>query len=126
MKITHRPSPKPGQASAANVPQEVKDIIDEQYAYLRTHENDEGFGEFDSTDERADFVKNARAYCETREAGLLTFRILPSKNLPATQIRFSLKANLPANAAMQNGTATPDPKSDEKSDAKLDDKPSKK
>lgn len=99
VKITHVMAPKPGQTSAAEVSQEVKDDVDGLYAYLTENPKEEGRAEFDTLDERKSWIKQVRAYCPTREAGALKFRILPSKSLPITTMRFQLTADLPTNGS---------------------------
>ena len=95
-KIRFQAKPKSGQSVTIEVPQDVKDDVDETYDYLREHPDQEGFVEFESADEVKTWLAQARAYCATREAGALKFRQLPSKHLPDTQIRFQLSADLPA------------------------------
>lgn len=104
-KVTAVLSPKPGQAAAVEVPQEIRDEIDGLYDHLREHTDQEGFVEFDSADEKAEWVKQVRAYCATREAGALKYRQLPSKTLPETQLRFKLTADLETNG--QNASGKP-------------------
>lgn len=102
-KIGHVPSPKPGQGATLTIPQEVKDEVDELYAYLRDNPTEEGYAEFDGVSdeaivkEKAEWLKFARAYCLSREAGALKFRQLPSKHLPASAVRFTITADVPAN-----------------------------
>ena len=111
VKITAVASPKPGQSATLEIPQEVKDDIDAIYAHLTANPGTEGFAEFDTADEVAPWLKFARAYSGTREAGALKFRQLPSKHLPDTQIRFSLTADLQANGERnaQAGPVSPPP-----------------
>jgi len=90
-------SPKSGQASAVEVPQDVKDEIDEVFAHLRQFPDEEGFVRFDSTEERKAWEAQVRTYAATREAGALKFRRLPSKHLPETELRFKLTVDMPAN-----------------------------
>jgi hypothetical protein len=89
-------------ASVTEIPAEVAEEIEGLFAHLTEHPDQEGYGEFDTAEERLTFVKQAKAYCEGREAGILKFRQLPSKNLPATVLRFSLKRDLEANAGAQS------------------------
>ena len=101
-KVTHIVSPKPGQGATLDVPQDVKDEIDELYTYTREHPNEEGFVEFTGTEdeikaEMSKWLSQVRSYCRTREAGALKFRQLPSKHLPYGQVRFQLSADLPEN-----------------------------
>lgn len=106
--ITAVVSPKPGQASV-EVPQQVKDDIEAIYAHLRENPGTEGFATFDTAEEVPTWLRQARAYTTTREAGALKFRQLPSKHLPTNQIRFSLTADLPANGER---ASQPGPESD--------------
>ena len=105
VKITAVASPKPGQSSTIEVPDSVKQDVDEIYAHLREHGDQEGFATFDTADEVAPWMRQVRAYVATREAGALKFRQLPSKHLPDTQIRFKLTADLPANGERETNTS---------------------
>jgi hypothetical protein len=111
VKITAVASPKPGQGATLEVPQDVKDDIDAIYAHLTANPGTEGFAEFDTDEEVQPWLKFARAYATSREAGALKFRQLPSKHLPANQIRFSLTADLQANGERngQPGPVSPPP-----------------
>jgi hypothetical protein len=104
--IKFQSKPRTGQSSLADIPQDVKDDVDEAYGYLTDHADQEGFAEFETEAERKRWIADVRGYCASREAGVLTFRILPSKNLPVTQVRFGLTANLPGNAAQNNSGRT--------------------
>lgn len=112
--VGHVPAPKPGQGATLDIPQAVKDEADELYNFLRENTNEEGFVEFahesgtewdklneeqqkEVTKERDTWLRHIRAYASTRQAGALKFRQLPSKHLPANQVRFSLTADLPKN-----------------------------
>ena len=103
-KIGHVPSPKPGQGATLTIPQEVKDEVDELYDFLRQNPTEEGYAEFEGVDEATavkelkEWTRQVRAYCLSREAGALKFRQLPSKHLPPTAIRFTITADIPANA----------------------------
>lgn len=90
-----------GQASAVEVPQEVKDDVDGIYAHLTAHPDQEGFAEFDTKAEKNTWMNQARVYCKSRAAGALTLRQLPSKHLPENQVRFAITADLPENGARQ-------------------------
>jgi hypothetical protein len=102
VKITAVVSPKPGQGATLEIPQDVKDDIDAIYAHLRDNPGQEGFAEFDTAEEVAPWIRFARAYATSREAGALKFRQLPSKHLPENQIRFSLNADVAANGNRDN------------------------
>jgi hypothetical protein len=105
VKITAVASPKPGQGATLDIPQDVKDDVDGLYDHLRQNPGTEGFAEFEAdkdsgrtaVQERDRWLRFARAYATSREAGALKFRQLPSKHLPENQIRFSLTADVPAN-----------------------------
>lgn len=100
-------SAKPGLGSATEIPDEVKEEIEGLYKHLTEHPDQEGFAEFSDPDpevvkdEVKAWLKQARTYCTTREAGALKFRQLPSKHLQAGQVRFSITADLPANGARE-------------------------
>jgi hypothetical protein len=88
MKLTVQPVPK--HAASLEIPDEVRDDLEEVYAALSAQPNHEAHAAFDTEDEKKLFIRMARKYADTREAGALTFRIKPSKNLPVTEIRFQL------------------------------------
>ena len=97
-KIAFVNKPKPGTATI-EVPAEVAKDIEDAYAYLREHDGQEATADFDTADERNEWLRQVRYYCQTREAGVLKFRQLPSKTMPGEMIRFQITADVPANGA---------------------------
>ena len=93
-KLTFVASAKPGQISVSDVPQDVKDEIDSIFEHLAANPGLEGYAQFDgegfegkdaddkARKEAAQWERQVRAYCESREAGILKYRRLPSKTLP--------------------------------------------
>jgi hypothetical protein len=89
-------SPKPGQSSVQDVPEDVKTEIDGLFDWLTANPGHEGrVTGFEDDKERNLWLRQVRAYCPSREAGALKFRQLPSKNLPDGEIRFSLTRDIP-------------------------------
>jgi hypothetical protein len=101
-------SAKSGQSST-EVPQDVKDDVETAYAEFLRRPNTEGYFEFDTEDEKKTWIKQARSYCNSREAGALKFRQLPSKHLTADKLRFQITTPKPEDAAT-NESATSDAK----------------
>lgn len=93
-RITAVLSPKPGQGATLDVPEDVKDELDELLAHLLDNPGQEGFAEFDDVKEKKEWIRQARSYGRSREAGAFTFRQLPSKHLPDTQVRFAMTADI--------------------------------
>jgi hypothetical protein len=81
----------PGRSSSPDVPDEVKQDIEDTYAAMLANPGLEANVEFDTENEAKLWVRQVRSYCASREAGALKFRLLPSKHLDATMRRFSLK-----------------------------------
>jgi hypothetical protein len=71
--------------------------LDAVYTAPEVHKTDE-----DRAANARLFVKLAKRYGETREAGILKIRQLPSKTLPAGEIRLAITRDLEANAAAGN------------------------
>ena len=94
--LTARPSVT--AQTTVEVSPEVAEEVEGLFAYLTEHPNQEGYGEFDTEAEKLDFLRQARAYAAGRDAGALKLRVLPSKKLPNTALRFSLKRDLEANS----------------------------
>lgn len=74
------------------VPDEVKQELEEFYAYLQENEGQAGLVTFDSEDELKAWSQQARSYLSSREAGTLVFRKLRTDSLGDTQMRFTIKA----------------------------------
>jgi hypothetical protein len=109
-KITAVLAPKPGQGATLDVPQDVKDEIDQLFDHLMANPGQEGFAEFDDAKEKREWLRQVRSYAISREAGALKFRQLPSKHLPDNQVRFSLARDIPADGARasQDGPVSPE------------------
>jgi len=97
VKITVRPAPS--SATVIDVPDEVKKDVEATYRSLAANPGTEAHLAFKDQDERLLWTRQARAYCQTREAGALRFRQLPSKNLPNNEMRLQITADLEANGA---------------------------
>jgi len=97
-------SARAGQSSTLDIPDEVKNDVDATYDALRQDSNAEAFAEFETGDERKLWLKQVRSYVATRETGALKIRVLPSKHLPETQLRFKITADLPANGQREANT----------------------
>ena len=76
------------------VPEDVIQELEEFYAYLALPENagQAGLVTFDTAEEANTWVKQARSYLGSREAGALAFRKLRTDSLGDTQLRFTIKA----------------------------------
>ena len=109
--VTYAISPKPGQGATLDVPQDVKDEIDGLFEFLTANPGHEGSVTFDDVAERNLWLRQARSYAKSREAGALKFRQLPSKHLPETQVRFSLARDIPEDGQRngQPGPVSPKP-----------------
>jgi|HubBroStandDraft_3_1064219.scaffolds.fasta_scaffold1329920_1 hypothetical protein len=81
------------------VSQEVIDDVEGAYAYLADNPNKKALYEGESKEEKLSWIRQARAYAASREAGALSFRILPdkAKTLGDNQMYFRLTADLPTN-----------------------------
>lgn len=96
--ISFQDKPAKGRSSVAEIPAEVKEEVEQAYEFLTANPDKEGYAVFDTKEEKTQYAAHVRGYCASREGGVLKFRILPSKNLPETHMRFSLTADLPENA----------------------------
>lgn len=81
-----------------SVPDEVKQELEEFYAYLQDNEGEAGLVTFETDDGQPDvdalnlWQRQARSYLETREAGTLVFRKLRTDALADHSMRFTIKA----------------------------------
>lgn len=100
VKITVRPAAT--ATSTVDVPESVKKEVEASYAELLKNPGSEAHAAFADEDERVTWTRQARAYCQTRDKGALRFRQLPSKNLPANEVRFQITADLEENGS-RNG-----------------------
>ena len=95
VKITVR------QSATANatidIPASVKKDVEDALKELKANPGSELHLAFDTEDERLAWAKQARAYCNTRDKGALRFRVLPSKNLPVTEMRVNITDDLEKN-----------------------------
>lgn len=87
--------------SGVEVSEETVAEVEQAYEYLRTNPNKKGHAKFADKAEKLSWLRQVRAYCQGREQGALTFRLLPdkAKTLPETEIYFRITANLEANGA---------------------------
>jgi hypothetical protein len=94
--ISFVPAATPG---TVEVSEEVVQDIETAYAYLKDHPNEKALYKGASKEEKLSFTRQARAYAAAREAGALSFRVLPdrSKSLADNEMYFRLNADLPAN-----------------------------
>jgi hypothetical protein len=88
----------------ADIPEDVMQEIDDAYENLRGHDG-RIRATFDSKEEADIYCKQAASYAAQRPAGALKFRRSPTKGLAENVVDFTVKADLPANAAA-GGTAT--------------------
>jgi hypothetical protein len=95
LKITVRQSAS--ATATVEIPEQVKAEVESLYKELSTHPGTEAHLAFDTEDERIEWVRAARSYCGTRAKGALRLRQLPSKNLPANEVRVNITNDLPAN-----------------------------
>jgi hypothetical protein len=93
-------------SSGVEVSEETVEEVEETYAYLNANPNQKAQAKFATVAEKNSWLRQVRAYCLGREAGALSFRLLPdkAKALPETEIYFRLTANLPANGARNDVT----------------------
>jgi hypothetical protein len=99
VKITVRETPT--ATATVNIPESVKKEVEELFKSLAANPGTEAHIAFDTEDERLEWTRAARAYCQTRKAGALRFRQLPSKNLPDNEGRYNITNDLEANGARQ-------------------------
>jgi hypothetical protein len=112
--VTAVASPKPGLGVAAEVSEETREELEGIFKHLTEHPEQEGLTTFatdledgsepgaieaDIKKQVASWLREARTWAITREAGALRFRQLPSKHLPTGTVRFQITKDLPANAA---------------------------
>jgi len=95
VKITVRPSAT--ATSTVDVPEDVKKDVEAAFKQLKANPGTELHLAFGDEDERLLWVKQARAYTQTREAGALRLRVLPSKNLPDNEMRLNITDDLEKN-----------------------------
>jgi hypothetical protein len=104
VKITVRPAAT--ATSTVNVTEEVKREVEALFKQLTDNPNSEAHIAFADEKERLDWTRQARAYCQTRKAGALRFRQLPSKNLPDNEGRYNITNDLEANGERSGRRAT--------------------
>jgi hypothetical protein len=95
IKITVRPSAT--ATATVDIKESTKKEVEEVFTQLKANPGSEAHIKFDTEDERLQWTKEARAYAQTRRAGALRFRALPSKNLPDNELRFNLTDDLEKN-----------------------------
>lgn len=95
VKITVRPSAT--ATATIDIPEQVKREVEAAFKDLKANPGSELHLAFDTPDEMAKWVKDARQYGKTRDKGALRVRVLPSKNLPANEVRVNITDDVPAN-----------------------------
>lgn len=95
VKITVRQSAT--ATATVEVPEDVKRDVENALKELKANPGTELHLAFDTEDERLLWAKQARSYCQTRAKGALRFRVLPSKNLPVTEMRVNITDDLEKN-----------------------------
>lgn len=91
------PTATPGVSALValdDIPQDVKDEVEEVYRNLKANPNGRIRAEFDDASELRMYVTHVTSYCEQRqvngEAAPLRFRKSPTKNLPANKMDFRI------------------------------------
>jgi hypothetical protein len=77
------------QLSLDDIPQEVRNDIEEAYKVLKTNPG-RMRANFPSIAELNAYITQAKAYCELRPDGAIRFRKSPSKGLPPTSMDFRI------------------------------------
>jgi hypothetical protein len=95
LKITVVPSAT--ATSTVDVTEQTKKEVEGLFKQLTENPGSESHVVFKDEAERLDWTRQARSYCQTRQAGALRFRQLPSKNLPANEGRYQITNDLEAN-----------------------------
>lgn len=78
------------QVALADIPQDVRDEVEEIYAALKANPNGRMRSEFDTVEELRQYVTQVVSYCEQRPAGAIRFRKSPTKKLPDTVVEFRI------------------------------------
>jgi len=104
VKITVRPAAT--ATSTVEVSEQTKKEVEGLFAQLTKNPNHEAHIAFTDEKERLDWTRQARAYCQTRQAGALRFRQLPSKNLPDNEGRYQITNDLEKNGEREGRRAT--------------------
>jgi hypothetical protein len=96
----------PTASSYIEVSDETVKDVEDTYNFLRQNDGQKAFAEFDTKEEKLSWTRQVRAYTATREAGALSFRILPDKAKALNsdlQMYFRITADLPANGSRGEG-----------------------
>ena len=80
--------------SIEDVPAEVQSALESAYAEFSKRDNQEMRVAFPDKESALEFLRQGRAWAEGREAGKLTFRKLPRKTRPETEITFRLSRDV--------------------------------
>lgn len=104
VKITVRPSAT--ATATVDIPEQVKKEVEASFKDLKANPGSELHLAFDTPDEMALWVKQARDYSKTRDKGALRLRVLPSKNLPSNEVRINITDDIPANGERNGRPAT--------------------
>lgn len=92
-KLAFVPTTAPGVTALValdDIPQDVKDEVEEVYANLKANPNGRIRAEFDTPAELRVYVTQVTSYCELRPAGAIRFRKSPTKNLPQNVMDFRI------------------------------------
>lgn len=106
----------PTQSNAAGgtldideIPQEVKDEVEEIYAGLKANPAGRMRIEFDTVGELVLYANQVQSYCSQRPTGAIRFRRSPTKNLPDTAMDFRISDLLPEKEETPASTPAPVP-----------------
>lgn len=91
-KIEFVPTATPTKfvASLDSVPQDVRDEVEQIYAGMKANPRGRMRAEFDSKEEREQYMGQVKTYCELRPAGAIRLRRSPTKGLPETVAEFRI------------------------------------
>src|SRR5882757_1371764 len=98
MIMGHTITPVSRNDTIVSVPDEVKQELEEFYAYLSENPGEAGLVTFETDEGQPDvdglklWDRQARSYLETREAGALVFRKIRTDALADNAMRFTIKA----------------------------------
>lgn len=73
-----------------DIPQDVRDEVEEIYNALKTNPNGRMRAEFDTKEELAAYTTQVTSYCQVRPGGVIRFRKSPTKGLPETAMDFRI------------------------------------
>lgn len=98
----------PANTSAGvEVSEETVQEVEQAYEFLRNNPDQKGYAKFADKDEKNGWLRQVKAYTKGREAGALSFRLLPDKAKALdsdVEIYFRITADLEANGARNDVT----------------------